>query len=103
MSHSTLSGIWVKLKELLMGPSRSEGACMGGSEYIFLKSWIEGHGGGQLGSSANSAWIGPVGPSCLAGRFCCLQSRISNKIYFEPLMCALSPREGPVGGFFNSI
>ena len=63
----------------------------------------EGHRNGQLGSSADLGWIGPVGLSCLAGRFYGLQSRISNKMYFEPLKHALSPREGPVESLFNLI
>ena len=49
------------------------------------------------------AWIGQVWLSCLAGHFYGLQSRISNKIYSEPLMHAFSPHKGPIESFFNFI
>ena len=37
-SHSMLSGIWIKMKLLLIGPSHDERACIGGSEYILLET-----------------------------------------------------------------
>ena len=75
-----------------------------GVQNIFcLKSYINGHRNGLLGNLAESAKSGLVRLSCLAGRFYGLQSRISNKIYSEPLMRALSARESPVKSFFNFI
>ena len=73
----------------------------GVQDMFCLKSYIEGHRNGQLGSLAHSAWFWPVQLSCLAGCFYGLQSRISNKIYSEPLKHALSPRKGPVESFFQ--
>ena len=42
-----------------------------------------------LCSLAKSAWIGPIRLSCPGGKFYGLQSRISKKMYSEPLMHAL--------------
>ena len=42
---------------------------------------------------------GPYWLSCLATRFYSHQSKISNKIYSEPLMNALSPCKGPNKSF----
>ena len=45
------------------------------------------------------SWPNELG--CLAGRFYGLHSRISNKIYSEPLMHALSHCDGPAESFFQ--
>ena len=81
-----------------MEPSRDERACFkGGSENILF--CLKGHRKSQLGSLAEPARSRPNGLSCLAGRFYGLQSRISNKIYSEPLKHALSPCEGRIKSF----
>ena len=48
------------LKILSMGLSQCERAYIRDSKYFYLKSKIKGHIIHQLGSSANSAWIGLV-------------------------------------------
>ena len=35
--HSTLNGIWIKMKNLLTGPSQGERARIRGSEYILIE------------------------------------------------------------------
>ena len=75
-----------------------------GVQNIFcLKSYIKGHRNGQLDSLAEPARFRPNGLGCLAGRFYGLQSMISDKIYSEPLMHALSSCEYPVEVFFTLI
>ena len=68
-----------------------------------LKSYIEGHRNGQLWSLAEPAQSRPNGLRCQADRFYGLQSRISNKIYSEPMMHALLSCEGPVESNFNFV
>ena len=51
----------------------------------YLKSKIEGHRFHQL--------------NCAVGRSYGLQSKVSNKIYSEPLKHALSPHKGPIESF----
>ena len=63
----------------------------------------DAHRNGLLDSLAEAARSRPNGLGCLSGRFYGLHSRISNEIYSEPLINALSHREGPVESFFNFI
>ena len=59
---------------------------------FYLKSQIEGFRIQRLGSLTSLAWIGQIQLSCLAGRFYGFQSRISIRIYSEPLVNTLSPQ-----------
>ena len=51
---------------------------------FYLKSYIEGHRIHLLGSLADMANMDSIGLA-VAGGFFALQSRISNKIYSEPV------------------
>ena len=68
----------MKLQTLSTKLVLDERVCFRGSEYI-----------GQL--------------SCLAGRFYGHNLGFQKKSYFEPLVHALSPNEGPVESIFNFI
>ena len=92
-----------KIEKTFNGPFLGERACFRGSEYILFEILYEGHRNGQLDSLAELTTSRPNGLSCLAGRFYGLQSKISNKMYSEPLKHALSPRKGPDDIFFSFI
>ena len=60
--------------------------------YFVCNPRLKIHRNGQLGSLTKPARSRPTGLSYLAGRFYALQSRISNKTYFEPLSMPFTQR-----------
>ena len=75
---------------------------LGVQNTLYLNSLIEGHRIHQLGSAVGWACVW-LNFAKLADGFYDLKSRISCKIYSEPLKHALSPYKGPVESILNFI